>query len=59
MKRTRYNLVNIDKSDNMGDMPDQWNKNNEAIAEALDKVEAEVARLREDIECLRRLYYSP
>lgn len=51
--------MNIEKTDNMGDMPEHWNETNKAIAEALDKVEAEIARLREDIECLRRLYFSP
>ena len=59
MYRTRYNLVNIELDDNMGNMPEHWNETNKAIADALDKVEAEIARLREEIECLRRLYYSP
>ena len=54
MRRTRYNLVNIEKTDNIRDIPDQWNENNKAIIEALEQKETELARIREEIRCLKR-----
>ena len=60
MKRTRHNLVTIEKTDQMADLPEHWEKNNEAIENALDMLQNEIVKLEGEIECLkRRRLFSP
>ena len=52
--RTRRNLVTIEKNDLIGDLPKSFAENNDAINDALDKIEAEIVKLKEEIRCLRK-----
>ena len=53
-QRGRHNLLMIEKDDQMSELPDHWRENNEAIADAFDRMEDEIIELKEEIRCLKR-----
>ena len=53
-QRGRHNLLMIEKDDQMYELPDHWRENNEAIADALDRMEDEITELKEEIRCLKK-----
>lgn len=53
-RRGRHNLLTIEKNDQMHELPDHWRENNEAIADAFDRMEDEIAELKEEIRCLKK-----
>ena len=58
MRKGKYGIIEIDRSDSTFDFPEIFNQNMEIILKQIDDIQEKIGVIQRDVQYLRTLYYG-